>query len=88
MSIILCLDLVEYIELADNIFKPISKEVFLDRIQRDIHEDKVIVIDEFHRLSEEFQDLLHAVKPRASAKIILITSSLFFAEKILEARRI
>ena len=73
-------------ELVDNIFKPISNEVFFDRIQRSIYEDKTIVIDEFHRLSEEFQDLLHASKPRASAKVILITSSLFFAEKILRPR--
>ena len=43
-------------ELTDHIFKPISREVFLDRIQRDIYGDKVVVIDEFYRLSEKFQD--------------------------------
>lgn len=70
-------------ELSGNAFKPMTKDIFLDRIQRILHAKKTIVIDEFHRLSSEFQDLLHAIKPSAKARLILITSSLFFVEKIL-----
>ncbi len=73
-------------ELVGEIFKPIALDVFLDRIQRGVREEKIIVIDEFHRLSSEFQDLLHAIKPEAKAQLLLITSSLFFAEKIIGPR--
>ncbi len=73
-------------KLVDLSFESISKDVFLDRLQRDIMSDKTIVIDEFHRLGEEFMDLLHALKPEAKARLILITSSLFYAEKILRSR--
>jgi len=55
----------------------------LYRIKREITEKLTIVIDEFQRLPEDFLDSLHAVKPIAKAKMILISSSLYFVEKIL-----
>ncbi len=73
-------------ELKDDKFASISYEVFLDRVQRGMQENKAIVVDEFHRLPADFQDLLHALKPRARGQIILVTSSLFFVERILGPR--
>jgi len=50
-------------------------------IFREIIGEKTIVIDEFHRLPDEFLDLLHATGIKG--KLILITSTLWLAKKIL-----
>ncbi len=68
--------------LTNDHFTFIAKEVFYEAIQRDLLEEKTVVIDEFHRLSEDLQDLLQALKPSSKARLILITSSLFYVEKI------
>lgn len=68
---------------VDDHFDFLDRNAFNEIIQRDLAEEKTIVIDEFHRLSEEFQDLLQAIKPKSRARLILITSSLFYVEKIL-----
>ena len=44
--------------LTNDHFTFIAKEVFYEAIQRDLLEEKTVVIDEFHRLSEDLQDLL------------------------------
>jgi len=69
--------------LTNDRFTFITKEVFYEAIQRDLLEEKTVVVDEFHRLSEELQDLLQALRPSSKARLILITSSLFYVEKIL-----
>lgn len=48
---------------------------------RSVQQRRTIVIDEFHRLGEEFLDVLHS--SRKSGKVILITSTLFLAKKLL-----
>ncbi len=45
--------------------------------------EKVLVIDEFHRLPEYFLDYLHFKKPK---KVILLTSTLWLASKLLETK--
>ena len=53
-----------------------------DELKRYILEnkDKTIVVDEFHRLDESFLDFLHSLR---SNNLILITSSLHIAKKVL-----
>lgn len=48
---------------------------------RSVQQRRTIVIDEFHRLGEEFLDVLHS--SRKSGKVILITSTLLLAKKLL-----
>ncbi len=58
-----------------------------EELKREIKErrDIRIVIDEFHRLPEEFPDFLHSLAGKG-ADLILITSSLHFAKDILGKR--
>ncbi len=49
------------------------------RIFREIIGSKVVVVDEFHRLPENFMDTLHALGLRG--RLILITSTLWLAKK-------
>ncbi|MCS7363944.1 MAG: AAA family ATPase [archaeon GB-1867-035] len=51
------------------------------RLFRELIDEKLIVIDEFHRLPEDFQDFLHSLGVRG--RLILITSTLWLAEKLL-----
>lgn len=56
-----------------------------DELKRYIQEnkDKQIVIDEFHRLGENFLDFLHSIRAN---NLILITSSFHFANNLLEKK--
>lgn len=72
--------------LEDNSLKLIPRNVFDALIRKELEEAITIVIDEFHRLGEEFMDFLHASKVSSKARLILITSSLFYAEKIVAPR--
>ena len=73
----------EVFSFKNSMIEQISYPVFFDRIKREMTEKLTIVIDEFQRLPEDFLDFLHAVKPIAKAKMMLISSSLYFVEKIL-----
>lgn len=59
----------------------VSYETFLELFKREIADGKTVVVDEFHRLPHEFLDLLHAMKK--TGKLILITSTLFLAKKMI-----
>jgi len=63
----------------------ISYEVFMDRMRREIREEKTIVVDEFQRLPQEFLDFLHFAKSFAKAKLILVGSSFNFTNRILSS---
>ncbi len=67
----------------DDEFEELEYKVFLERVRNELLEDKVVVIDEFHRLPPVFRDFLHAYKPRSKAKLILIMSSLRYISDIL-----
>lgn len=45
--------------------------------------ERKVVIDEFHRLPGEFLDLLHAHSTKAKGEVILITSTLWLAQRLL-----
>ena len=60
-----------------------SYETFTILFRRILANNQTVVIDEFHRLGYEFLDILHSVQKRG--KLILITSTLFLAKKLLTA---
>ena len=59
----------------------ISYDAFIEILMRGLKENKTIVVDEFHRLGDSFMDRLHAIGH--GGKLILITSTLFLAKKML-----
>lgn len=62
----------------------IPYDTFMELLKRGIEENKTIVIDEFHRLGNDFFDFLHAVPKKG--KIILISSTLFLSKKLLSQK--
>ncbi len=56
-------------------------QTFSVLFRRLLANDKTVVVDEFHRLGDEFLDIIHAI-PK-TGKLILITSTLFLARKLL-----
>ncbi len=61
--------------------KNLNYDTFLELFKRDLRDDKTIIVDEFHRLGDEFFDMLHYTKK--TGKLILISSTLFLSKKIL-----
>lgn len=59
--------------------KTLSYETFTELFRSKLHDKKTIVIDEFHRLPEDFFDYLHHEEKRG--RLILISSTLFLAKK-------
>ncbi|MFA4640270.1 hypothetical protein [Pyrococcus kukulkanii] len=57
---------------------------FISGLLQDLRESKRIVIDEFHRLPDEFFDFLHAYS--GTGDLILITSTLWLATKLIARR--
>lgn len=62
----------------------ISYEAFLEILKRALDEGKTVVVDEFHRLGQDFFDFLHYAKKRG--KLILISSTLFLSRKLVSAK--
>jgi len=62
----------------------ISYETFLEILKRELEKEKIIVIDEFHRLGKDFFDLLHFEKKQG--RIILISSTLFLSKKLISEK--
>lgn len=56
-------------------------DVFIDRLRRDLKDDRTVVVDEFHRLGEGFLDILHAMDMKG--KLILISSTLHLSRTLL-----
>ncbi len=61
--------------------KEIGYETFMEIVKRALSENKTIVVDEFHRLGEDFLEFLHYTEKRG--KIILISSTLNLSKKLL-----
>jgi len=61
--------------------RTIGYEAFLEVLSRDLADGKTVVVDEFHRLGEDFFDMLHAA--RKEGKLILISSTLFLSKRLL-----
>ncbi len=64
--------------------KILSYETFIEIIERELANNKTIVIDEFHRLGDDFFDFLHSTKKHG--KLILISSTLFLSKKLISSR--
>lgn len=60
--------------------KIISYETFIEILKRTLQDKKTAVVDEFHRLGEDFFDFLHYTKKEG--KLILISSTLFLSKKL------
>ncbi len=64
-------------------WREISYETFREILRRDLENGKSVVVDEYHRLGEDFLDYLHALPTKG--RLILISSTLHTA-KILMGR--
>jgi hypothetical protein len=62
----------------------LSYETFIEILKRALESGKTVVIDEFHRLGEDFFDFLHFAKK--SGKVILISSTLFLSKKLISSK--
>ncbi len=62
----------------------ISYDVFLEILKRTLQEEKTVVVDEFHRLGQDFFDTLHALNKQG--KVILISSTLYLSKKLLSSK--
>src|SRR3989344_1461015 len=62
----------------------ITYETFIEILKRALENNKVVVVDEFHRLGEDFFDFLHYTKKQG--KLILISSTLFLSKKLISAK--
>ncbi len=58
-------------------------ETFINVLKRNIDQNRITVIDEFHRLPEEFFDILHSIG--TGSRIILISSTLYLSQKLLSS---
>ena len=59
----------------------LTYEAFLALLRRDIEDGKTAVIDEFHRLGEDFLEELHRVK--TGGQVILISSTLHLSKRLV-----
>ena len=58
-------------------------ETFLEILRLNLENNKVVVVDEFHRLGDDFLDFIHSIKK--NGKLILITSTLFLARNMFSS---
>jgi AAA+ ATPase superfamily predicted ATPase len=61
-----------------------SYETFRELLKEYVKNNKTVVVDEFHRLGDDFLDLLHSIG--SGGKIILVSSTLHLSKKILAAK--
>ncbi|MDP6626803.1 MAG: AAA family ATPase, partial [Methanopyri archaeon] len=59
----------------------ISYDTFLELFKRQIDDGRTVIVDEFHRLGEEFQDILHFLPKKG--KVILVSSTLHLSRRIV-----
>ncbi len=64
--------------------KIITYETFVELVKEYIKNNKTIVVDEFHRLGDDFLDFLHSIG--RGGKIILVSSTLYLSKKILSTK--
>lgn len=59
-------------------------ETFLSILKRELERNKIIVVDEFHRLGNDFFDFVHSLNKKG--KLIIISSTLFLSKKLLKEK--
>jgi len=62
----------------------ISYSTFIEILKRELEQEKTVVVDEFHRLENDFFDFLHFTKKQG--KLILISSTLFLSKKLISSK--
>ena len=62
-------------------WKEYNYETLKELLRRDLSSGKTVVVDEFHRLGEDFLDYLHALPQ--NGKLILISSTLHLSKKLI-----
>ena len=70
--------------MAENSGKEIIYETFIELLKRSLKENKIVVVDEFHRLGNSFLDFLHFTEK--NGKIILISSTLNLSKNLLDKK--
>lgn len=64
--------------------RSINYDTFREILIRSLSNEETLVVDEFHRLPEEFFDLLHSLDKKG--KLILISSTLFLSKNLFSDR--
>ncbi|HIE13675.1 TPA: hypothetical protein EYP70_00210 [Candidatus Bathyarchaeota archaeon] len=64
--------------------KQIIYETFTSLLERALKENKIVVVDEFHRLGNDFLDLLQYIQKKG--KLILISSTLHTSKNLFKER--
>lgn len=67
--------------IEKNMWKEYNYDTFKELLKRDLTADKTVVVDEFHRLGEDFFDFLHAIPQHG--RLILISSTLNMSKKLI-----
>ena len=68
----------------DNRMKNMTYDTFEEILQRELANGKTLVVDEFHRLGDDFFDLLHSM--RKDGRLILVSSTLSLSKKMIGKR--
>ncbi len=63
--------------------KLLAYDTFLEILERGLKQNNTIVVDEFHRLPEDFLDFLQALEKKG--KLILVSSTLHLAKKFFSS---
>ncbi len=64
--------------------RTLEYETFVEILKRGLAHGGTVVVDEFHRLGDEFLDFVHYM--RKEGKLILISSTLFLSKKLFFSR--
>ena len=70
--------------IMNNKNEAISYETFIEILKRLLENNKTVIVDEFHRLGNDFFDFLHYTKKQG--KLILISSTLFLSKKLISSK--
>lgn len=60
---------------------PLAYEAFLIVLKKALNDNRTIVVDEFHRLGNDFLDFVHSLNKKG--KLVVISSTLFLSKKLL-----
>lgn len=60
----------------------ISYDTFISLLKRGLEENKRVVVDEFHRLGDDFLDTLHSMGNKGS--LIIISSTMYLSKKLID----
>lgn len=62
----------------------LSYDTLINILKRELNNNKTLVVDEFHRLGDDFLDFIHSLNKKG--RLIVISSTLFLSKKLLEEK--